>query len=480
MTTAASAPFASSADALQAARAAARRGDLDAAIAAWRQAQAGGRMELSDWLGLGDALDARGRAADAYAAYRSAAALDKGSASARLGLGNALSALGRGPEALVEYERGLKLDPAFPALWANYAVALSAADRPEAAIAAYDRALALAPRLVPALVGRGNAKAMLNRHDEALPDFEAAVAVAPSSPHARFNRGLALLRRGDWTQGLADYEARWAMTGRDGRRPGLWLGQDDIAGHTLLVDAEQGFGDSLMFARFLPLVADRAGRTIVRAPRALTALLAGVDPRLEVIAGEDHPSFAADRYVPMASLPLACGATPESVPAPPYLKADPDAVAAWRRRLGPSRRRIGIVWAGGPARGAVRGRGLPLKALLRALAGAGDIVCLQKDVDRADRALLAKAGAAVFSDELTDFAATAALACACDEVVSIDTSVAHLVGGLGLNLTVLLPFFSDWRWSAAWSPNPWYLQARLARQPARGDWDGALAALAAD
>lgn len=471
------APSPAADDALRAARDAARRGELDAAVDAWRLAQAGGRMTLPDWLGLGDALDALGRAADAYAAYRSAAALDKGSVSARLGLGNALSALGRSAEALAEYERGLKLDPAFPALWANYAVALSAADRPEAAIAAYDRALALAPRLVPALIGRGNAKAMLNRHDEALPDFEAAVAAAPGSPHARFNRGLALLRRGDWGQGLADYEARWAMTGRDGRRPGLWLGEDDIAGRSLLVDAEQGFGDSLMLARFLPLAADRAERTIVRAPRALTAVLAGVDPRLEVVAAEEHPTFAADRYAPMASLPLAFGATPQSVPAPPYLKADPDAVAAWRARLGPSRRRIGIVWAGGPARGAVRGRGLPLKALLRALAGAGDLVCMQKDVDRADRALLAKAGAAAFCDELTDFSATAALASACDEVVSIDTSVAHLAGGLGLKLTVLLPFFSDWRWSTAWSPNPWYPEARLARQTARGDWDGALAAL---
>lgn len=450
-----------------------RLGDTDEMLRLYDVLRRSGQMTLRDWLALGDTLDGCGQFSQAFAAYQIAASIDRTSASARLGLGNALASLGRPLEALVEYEKGVQLESGSAALWANYGATLASLGRTEKALVCYDRALAIAPALIPALVSRGNAKAMLNLFEDAYADHLAAVTLKPDSPLALFNFSLSCLRKGEWEKGFRLYEARWEIARGSIRKKsasGLWLGDDEIRGKTLLIEAEQGLGDTLMFCRFIPSVIDRGATVTIRAPRSLEGILRTVDARATVIAAEDHKTWNANRYIPMASLPLACRTTPATVPAPPYLAVEDSPPRDWCERPNTAKRRIGIVWSGGTALGNVRGRSIPLRELLNATIGSGEIVALQKEATKSERALLAKHNVAFFGDKFTSFAETAALARTCDLVITIDTSVAHLVGGMSIPMWVLLPYFSDWRWSCFDGRNPWYPNARLWRQPAVDDW----------
>jgi len=453
-----------------------RRGDSEAALAQYQQLRRAGQLTAEEWLRLGDLLDGRAALGEAVAAYRMALSMNRGLIDARLKLAYGLVRLERPIEALAEYDKGLKADPGFSVLWANYGVTLASLGRATAAADAFNRALAIDPKLTPALIGRGNAKAALDRHDEAHLDFEKALALEPNSAFAQFNYGGSCLRRGDWARGFALYEARWSVAAGGApvaAPPGLWLGDGDIRGKSILIDSEQGFGDVMMFCRFIPNIVDLGAEVTVRVPRPLRDIVQSVDARARVVATEDAPAPRTDRYIAMASLPLACRAAPDTLPAPPYLHAD-----ATPGRLVPpprsGRRRIGVMWSGGVARGLVGVRAIPLQDLLKTVAGAGEIIALQKEVTRAERALLAKYDVAFFGDDLKDFADTAALAASCDLVISIDTGVAHMAGGLGLPTWVLLPLFSGWCWASG-EQTPWYPTARLWRQTVSEDWSGVLA-----
>jgi tetratricopeptide (TPR) repeat protein len=459
---------------------AARRGDAEAALAHYQTLRRAGQLTAEEWLRLGDLLDGRAPLAEVAAAYRTALSMNRGSIEARLKLAYGLVRLGRPLEALAEYDKGVKADPGSSALWANYGVTLASLGRAAAAGDAFNRALAIDPKMPAALIGRGNAKAAQARHEEAHLDFEKAFTLQPTNPFARYNYAGSCLRRGDWAQGFTHYEARWGVAAGGApvaAPPGLWLGEDDIAGKTLLVDAEQGFGDVIQFCRFIPRLADRGAIVTVRSPRPLQAILQTLDPRITVVADDDGPPPRCDRYISMGSLPLACGATPDTLPVPPYLHA---VAAAGRLEAPPKtgRRRIGVAWSGGVAQGLIGVRAVALQDLLKTVAGAGEVIALQKEATRAERALLAKHGVAFFGDQLKDFADTAALAVSCDLVISIDTSVAHLASGLGLPTWILLPFFTAWPWAVG-ERTPWYPNARLWRQTASEDWSGVLAAVKA-
>ena len=271
---------------------------------------------------------------------------------------------------------------------------------------------------------------------------------------------------------------------RDFAEP-LWLGSDDIAGKTILLHAEQGFGDTIQFARYVPLVASRGARVILEVQRPLRQLMGSLTGATEIIArGEPLPAF--DLHCPLLSLPLAFGTRPHTIPpATPYLHAASQDVARWAKRLPPRRRpMIGLAWSGGPT---LRHRSMKLNALLPLLDLAFDatFVSLQKEVPSEDIALLDLAllknqsGLLHFGHELKDFSDTAAVISHLDLVISVDTVVAHLAGALARSVWVLLPFVPDWRWQLDGDDSPWYPAARLFRQDESRAWDRVIARIRA-
>ena len=222
--------------------------------------------------------------------------------------------------------------------------------RPGAAIACYDRALAVAPRLVELHVNKGSALGAANRFAEALESFGAATAIEPQCADAHHRASLIRLRSGDFKRGWRDYEWRWrtgrALKRREMTAP-LWLGAQPIQGKTILLLAEQGFGDTINFARYAPLVAALGATVILDVPSPLKEIAASV-PGIALVLEDGEPVPPVDFYCPLMSLPLACQTEIGTIPANiPYIRPHAERLAKWRARLPRNGRlRIGLCWAG--------------------------------------------------------------------------------------------------------------------------------------
>ncbi len=331
--------------------------------------------------------------------------------------------------------------------------------------------------------------ANLGRREEALASCERAIALKPDSPEAHFNKGACHLALGDYERGWEGYEWRWqtrhAAALPDFPGP-LWRGDAAIANQTILVHAEQGFGDSLQFCRYVPMLARRA-RVVLDVPRPLARLLASLDCDMQIVArGDDLPPF--DAWIPMLSLPRAFNTTLATIPAAvPYLRADPEQASRWRDRLAAlPGRKVGLVWAGSPlspqprALAMDRRRSMTLQqfAPLAEIPGLC-LISLQKG-EGAPQASTPPDGMVLhdWTNELRDFADTAALVEALDLVISVDTSVVHLAGALARPVWVLNRFDQCWRWLSGRTDSPWYPTARLFRQPEPGDWGSVIGEVA--
>ncbi|MBV8466775.1 MAG: tetratricopeptide repeat protein, partial [Burkholderiales bacterium] len=344
-----------------------------------------------------------------------------------------------------------------------------------------ERAMALQPQSADALVNRGHILQSTGRYAEAMRDYAQALAIAPQHAGANWNRALLLLLQGDYAAGWAAYEWRWqehgvALPWMSLPQP-RWLGEGDIAGKTLLLHAEQGLGDTIQFCRYIPLLEARGARVLVAAPPTLAAIVASVSSTATVLEpGKALPDF--DLHCPMGSLPLACRTTLEAVPATiPYITADPALRAAWCAKLGSrSKRRIGLVWSGGEGHKQDRQRSMAFARLLPLLEIDVEFHSLQQAVRASDDVALQASSVIRHEAELTSFADTAALVAEMDLIISVDTSVAHLAGALGVPTWILLAFTPDFRWMLERSDTPWYPTARLFRQPALDDWESVIEA----
>jgi tetratricopeptide (TPR) repeat protein len=422
-----------------------------------------------------------GEFAEALASAERAIALLPAFAPAHNNRGNALGRLGRPEEALKAFETALALTPDDAVAHLNLANIQRDLGQFEDALRSLDRTLELDAGLPEAHANRGNVLQDLGRHQAALESYAAALALDPGSVSARWNRSLCNLLLGRFEDGWRDYESRWRR-GRPENAPRnfaapLWLGQEPLAGKTILLHGEQGLGDAIQFIRYAPIVARQAARVVVEAPGPLAALFRPVEGVAEVIPrGAALPEV--DFQCPLMSLPLALSDFgPAPMVAAPYLSAPPERRAAWRQRLGPTDRlRVGLACSGSPTHGADHLRSLPLAELAAALPAGPEYHLVQKDLAPADRAALgALGGIAVWTDHLTDFTDTAALIELMDVMVSVDTSVAHLAGALGIPVRILVAFDPDWRWGLSGEASAWYGSARVLRQSARGDWSGPLA-----
>lgn len=339
-------------------------------------------------------------------------------------------------------------------------------------------AVALSPHLAGAWNNLGNGLLLACRLDEADASFLRAVALAPEDAQIRFNHAAVLLKQGRMAEGWQAYEARRltpaALIRRRSFDPPDWPGGDPT-GKTLLLSTEQGYGDALQFCRFASWMAGQGARVLLRTNAPLVRLLRSLAGVERVLSFEEElPPF--DFHLPAMSLPRLYGEA--AVPAP-YLFADPAAVERWRARLDAlPGRKIGLCWSGNPRPGQRTAHLLDARRSLKAdyftrLAGIEDVtlISLQKDAEPDGLPLID------WTDELDDFADTAALIAALDLVVSVDTSVAHLAGSLGKPVCILSRFDGCWRWLQGKHLTPWYHSAILFSQTRAGHWSDPLDAL---
>ena len=291
---------------------------------------------------------------------------------------------------------------------------------------------------------------------------------------------LALLLSGNFIEGWKEFDWRRKIGSisfqRDFSQP-IWNGSE-IAGLTILLCAEYGFGDTIQFVRYAPLVAERGARVIVECPKELTSLIKNCEGAHQVIAyGEQLPEF--DTYCPLLRLPLVFHTTLETIPAKlAYISVDLMLVEKWRDKFSHnnSKLKIGLAWGGRPRYRTLRHRSCSFE-IFSALSNLDDTAfySLQKG-EAAKEAKHPPTGMNFYdyTQEIKDFSDTAALIENLDLIISVDTAVAHLAGALGKPVWTLLPFAADWRWLLEREDSPWYPTMRLFRQPSHGDWEAVI------
>jgi tetratricopeptide (TPR) repeat protein len=408
---------------------------------------------------------------------------------ARVNCGLAQAALGLPDLALAEFDAALALAPGHPGAGYNRGVALIKLRRYEEAVAANDAVIAVEPGHVTAWLNRGKALAQLNRYDEAILNYGEVLAIKKDHADAHFNQALALLTLGQYQRGFTDYEWRWRRTGmapQKSRGKPLWLGEYPLARKTVLLHAEQGLGDTIQFARYVPMLAASGANVVLEVQPELKVLMSRLGGAATVIARGEAPSrqnLAFDVHCPLGSLPLALKTEPATVPAHvPYLSASGAHLAKWSEEIRAlPQPRIAIAWSGNSSHDNDRNRSIAFSVLAPLFAKSpASFVSIQRDVRVEDAAALATESRITHvGAELEDFADTAAVLALCDLVIAVDTAAAHLAGAMGRPVWVLVPFAPDWRWTLHGETTPWYPTARLFRQTALEDWDGVIARVGA-
>jgi tetratricopeptide (TPR) repeat protein len=392
----------------------------------------------------------------------------------RIGRARVLASLHQNTDAIAAYDEAIALCPLDSEFHRGRAFALLAGNRLEDALAGFDAALTPRPDAVECHVARGETLQRLHRHDEALAAYDRAIEIQEDCANAWYSKALLLLLLGRYAEGWALHEWRWFTPNfPDPERlfPQPFWDGSPLDGRTLLVHAEQGLGDSIQFYRFV-LQARRQGPVALMIPAKLIRLFAS-QPDAPPVTSESDKLPRFEVHCPMGSLPFLLGCELETLPNAPYLRADPDLVGTWRARIPAGRFRVGIVWAGNRAQANDHNRSMPLQTMLEMLDPRVTVISLQKDVPASDRETLrAAAHVTDLSDDLTDFADTAAVIDQLDLVITVCTSVSHLAGAQGAAVWVLLSTSADWRWLLDREDSPWYPSARLFRQAKPDDWSG--------
>jgi Flp pilus assembly protein TadD len=393
--------------------------------------------------------------------------------------GATLFHLNRFEGALSEGRRAEALDPGNAEILCNVGVAMQKLARYDDALEHFDRALDLRPNFVEALNSKASVLREVQRFDEAVAAYRQVKAINPHDADADWNIALIQLLRGDFDAGWKGREARWKVPSLPGTagypkfaQP-MWRGQN-IEGKTVLVCADEGLGDTIQFVRYAPMLNALGARVILLPQESLYPLLSGLPGIAQCLPNLRAGLPVFDFHCPIMSLPMAFGTTLDTIPAQPsYLPRLAAArVQVWEDRLGPhDRLRVGLVWSGNPKHWNDLNRSIPLREFSRIADVQATFVSLQKDPRPDDNVVLRERTDIVdFTEQLTDFAETAALISCLDLVITVDTSVAHLAAALGCPTWILLPYVPDWRWLLERDDSPWYPTVRLFRQRATRDY----------
>jgi tetratricopeptide (TPR) repeat protein len=494
---------------------------FDAALESFNTAIALKRDYVEAHTNRGAAQHALGRYEQALATYDSAIALQPNFAPAFANRADTLLELDRVQDALASADRALALIPHYPEALNNRGRALNRLKRFDAAVASFERALAIRPSYVEALLNRGNAFTELERLDAAMADYDSAIALKPGlaaafngralafyalkrldealenydkaialDPHfseALNNRAHALLAAGRMAEAWPDVEQRWNVPNVTWPKPAIsapeWSGEN-LYGQSILVYAEQGYGDIIQFSRYLLLLVAQGARVTFLAPPQLHRLFSGLSSELKIVSAADDSSHF-DVQSALMSLPLHFKTGLTTIPAAvPYLTAEPGKIAFWKERIGPDGFRIGICWQAN--RAVMPGRSFPVQALqpLSQIARVR-FISLQKgygveQLDHLAAGMKVETLGEDFDEGPDAFIDTAAVMQSLDLVITCDTSIAHLAGALARPAWVAMKFVPDWRWLLERTDSPWYPTLRLYRQATPGDWGGVFATMARD
>jgi Flp pilus assembly protein TadD len=431
------------------------------------------------WMNLGLAILMQKRPDEALLCQREALRLDPDSADAQNNLGMVHYAKGNIAEAENCFRAALRLRSDHANATLNLGSTRQTLNHVEDAEALFRHAMTLGVDTARAKSNLSLALMEQGRPDEAEDYLREALAERPDYAEARANLSLALLTMGRLEEGFRHYESRWAVEAMGGPAPDLaqprWTGQA-LNGETVLLYAEQGFGDVLQFCRYAPLVAAARGRVVLVVPRALRRLMTTLDGVAELLTEEDDVLPPFDYHCPLLSLPFAFGTRLDTIPAPVrYLCGDP---APWKGFLdGLPGLKVGLVWAGKSRTGqphAVaidRRRSMRLTDMMKLLNVEGcSFVSLQLGLPAAQMEGLVDGALHDVSHRLADWADTAGLIMGLDLVIAVDTAVVHLAGALGKPVWMPNRLDSCWRWLRDRDDSPWYPTLRQFRQTRRGDW----------
>ena len=430
---------------------------------------------------LGATLQAQGRHQEAIAKLSALLKHRPDEAAAHTNLANAHMGAGDLDLAIEGYNRAIALNADHVEAYSNLGLALSRRGPvlEGDSVHAEQQSLSMAG----ALVNLGNARHSLGADPSVLHCYERALALRPDFPAGHWNLALFLLQHGDYENGWREYEWRWKWPGfgeetRPFRQP-VWRGEPPTPGAApLLVTAEQGFGDTMQFVRYLPLLVERGFDVVFEAQSRLFTLLwyslgpmgVRVVPRTSSPATV-HEDLDFSAHAPLLSLPERFGTRVETIPAAgPYLFAEPQRAALWLERLSIVSRapkRVGLVWRGRPEHARDRERSLSAQMLSPLLEVPGiQFFSLHVGPDAHD----VPPGVMPLANLQHDFAETAAIIANLDLVITVDTSVAHLAGAMGVPTWIMLAYSPDWRWLLDRDDSPWYPSVTLFRQPRFGAW----------
>lgn len=429
---------------------------------------------------LGSTLLQLGKNNDAARSCRTALSLNHRDSVAHFSLGRALHRLQKLPEAEASYRAALKIQPGQDQALMNLGNLLQERGAFDDSEACYRKLLRRSPKWAEAVKNFGVILSLQGRLNESISWLRKAVALAPNNADYRTALAQILLSAGQFREGWEHYESRWKTTNfptklRDFGRP-QWDGSS-LNGRTLLVHAEQGYGDTIQFCRFLSRITG-PGKVVFEVFEPLLSLMTSLKPAPSVTltlvpAGRKLPDV--DLHCPLMSLPRLFGITMDSIPAEtPYLKVDPAKVAYWREKTASlDGFRVGLCWAGGTVTLRNSQRSLAPE-LLNVLGSIPDLsfVSLQKWSPNQPERKMPALPMSDWTDELKDFSDTAALMESLDLIICADTAVAHLAGALGRPVWLLNRFSSCWRWMLGTLDSPWYPTLRQFRQERLDDWGG--------
>lgn len=430
------------------AMAAHQKGEIDRAIEGYNRCLSFNPNHARAVNNLAVALRKKGRYALAEACYQRAHALEPNNASALVNHGNVLRDLGRYEEAEQRYRQALALEPDARGAW--YGLGLIYRD--------------------------------MKRLDESVAALEKTLSFNPKDSDVAWDLSHSLLARGDFRRGMALYESRWRLNGVS--KPNYpwaeWTAGVDISGKTLLLYGEQGFGDIIQFARFIPQVVAKGAQVVLHIRPELIPLFSGQFSGVTQIFGRDDPlpPQVCDLVAPLLSVPFLLGLEADEIPRQPYIRP-PQASVTLPESTTDARLKIGLCWQGSPTHKNDRNRSMPFGALAPLLTlPSVALFSLQKG-PAANQPLEQGLGGMihVLAPHLKSFAESAAILAHLDFVITVDTSLLHLAAAMGKPVWLLLPVSHDWRVDGADSLASWYPSVRVFKQATHGDWDGVMVAV---